>query len=389
MGKNRKIYLLRHARVEIDEPRCIGITDIPLSDEGKRQAKKIAEWIERLGVRGIYSSPLRRCMETAEIITERLELEKSEIQIRRDLHEVDAGKWENRKFSELKKSREYEERGKNIGYYILPGGESFAQGGERFGKCLTEIRKETDEVRGDILVVAHAGVIRAYLCQLLGKSINEVFEISQPYVGITILEEKEDKTLLVKEIGFLPSSYMDQKEIKRIYGLCQTPENVIQHMTAVAAYMERIRKKIEAFVVQDISEEHPWYLQEENWKTLKKAALLHDIARTRAHHAKEGADILEREGYKELADLVRYHNAAGKSAGDSEKNSQKIPSMTDVLFYADKRVKDTRIVSVDERFEASYEKCKSKEAKEKHHRLYLKTMEIERQLEELTGGKLL
>ena len=63
--------------------------------------------------------------------------------------------------------------------------------------------------------------------------------------------------------------------------------------------------------------------------------------------------------------------------------------MTDVLFYADKRVKDTRIVSVDERFEASYEKCKSKEAKEKHHRLYLKTMEIERQLEELTGGKLL
>ena len=386
MGKNRKIYLLRHARVEIDEPRCIGITDIMLSDEGKRQAKKIAEWVERLGVRKIYSSPLSRCMETAGIIAEKLNLEESEIQICRELHEVNAGKWENRRFSELKKTREYEERGKNIGYYVLPGGESCAQGGVRLGKCLEQIRNGTEE---DILVVTHAGVIRAYLCELLGRSANEVFGISQPYVGITILEEKEDKTLLVKEIGFLPSSYMDQKEIKRVYGLCQTPENVIQHMTAVAAYMERIRKKIEVFVVQDISEEHPWYLQEENWKTLKKAALLHDIARTRAHHAKEGADILEREGYKELADLVRYHNAVGKSAGDSEKNSQKIPSMTDVLFYADKRVKDTRIVSVDERFEASYEKCKSKEAKEKHHRLYLKTMEIERQLEELTGGKLL
>ena len=162
-----------------------------------------------------------------------------------------------------------------------------------------------------------------------------------------------------------------------------------QHMIAVAAYTERIRKKIQEFVMQDISEEHPWYWQEENWKTLKKAALLHDIARTRPHHAKEGADLLGREGYKELAELVRYHNTVESSAGVVEKKSRKIPSMTEVLFYADKRVKDTKIVSVDERFEASYEKCKSKEAKEKHHRLYLKTMEIERQLEELTGGKLL
>lgn len=387
MGKNRKIYLLRHARPEMDEPRCIGITDIPLCDEGRKQAKKIAEWIEKLGIRKIYSSPLGRCVETAGIIAEKQGLEKLEIQIRRELHEVDAGKWENRKFSELKKTREYEERGKNIGYYVLPDGESFAQGGERLGKCLARIRKETDS--GDILVVTHAGVIRAYLCGLLGRSVNEVFAIPQPYAGITILEEQKDKTLLLKEIGFLPSSYMDQKEIERIYNLCQTPENVRQHMVTVAAYMERIRKKMEEFVMQDISEEHPWYLQEENWRTLKKAALLHDVARTRPRHAKEGADILEREGYKELADLVRYHNAAEKATGDSKKNSQKIPTMTDVLFYADKRVKDTKIVSVDERFEVSYEKCKSKEAKEKHHRLYLKTKEIERQLEELTGGKLL
>ena len=109
----------------------------------------------------------------------------------------------------------------------------------------------------------------------------------------------------------------------------------------------------------------------------------------RPHHAKEGADLLEREGYKEIAELVRYHNTAESSAEDIKKNGQTIPDMTDILFYADKRVKDTKIVSVDERFEVSYEKCKSKEAKEKHHRLYLKTMNIERQLEELTGGKLL
>ena len=63
--------------------------------------------------------------------------------------------------------------------------------------------------------------------------------------------------------------------------------------------------------------------------------------------------------------------------------------MADVLFYADKRVKDTKIVTIEERFEASYEKCKSKEAKEKHQKLYLKSIAIEKKLEELTGGKLL
>lgn len=382
MGTSRKIYLLRHGIPVLDEPRCIGITDIPLSEDGKRQAKKIAEWLSKKGMRKVYSSPLKRCVETAEIVAERLNIEKSEITICRDFREINVGEWENRKFSEIKKSKEYEERGKNIGYYVLPGGESFAQAGIRFGECLDQIRKETKE---DILIVTHAGVTRAYLCELLGKSVNELFEFPKPYAGVTVLQEKEDGTLLAKEIGFLPSSCMDQNEIRRLYDLSQTPENVRQHMTAVATYVERIRKKMSELIIQDITEEYPWYLQEECWKTLKKAALLHDIARTKPHHAKVGADLLEREGYKELAELVRYHNAVrpGNSADKSTLD------MADVLFYADKRVKDTKIVTIEERFEASYEKCKSKEAKEKHQKLYLKSIAIEKKLEELTGGKLL
>ena len=89
---SRKVYLIRHAQPEFDVPRCIGITDLPLSEEGKEQASRMAGWIKTLGIQRIYSSPLARCTETAKIIARELGIAENSIEVRQDLHEVNVGR---------------------------------------------------------------------------------------------------------------------------------------------------------------------------------------------------------------------------------------------------------------------------------------------------------
>lgn len=209
MGQERRLYLVRHGELyeEGGIHRCLGHTDVPLTKRGESQAGKAAEWFRDKKIDKIYSSPLLRCVKTAEIIKSRMEAARQDIEIRilEALREMDAGKWENLSFEEIREKypEEYEARGRELGYYAPPGGESFYQAGIRFGECFEEIRKETE---GNILIVAHAGVMRGYLCSLLDISPNDVFTIPQPYAGITILKET-DTEFKPERIGWKPDMF--------------------------------------------------------------------------------------------------------------------------------------------------------------------------------------
>lgn len=69
-----RIYLVRHGEAEDDIEDCYGgIADFPLTQRGREQAAVIADQLAGEGIAGIYSSPLARARETAEIIAERLQ----------------------------------------------------------------------------------------------------------------------------------------------------------------------------------------------------------------------------------------------------------------------------------------------------------------------------
>lgn len=71
-----KLYLIRHGETIWNEKGLWqGITDVPLNEKGREQAKKLANSLER--VDAIYSSPLKRSLETAEEIARRFEKKSS------------------------------------------------------------------------------------------------------------------------------------------------------------------------------------------------------------------------------------------------------------------------------------------------------------------------
>ncbi|MDN5352719.1 MAG: alpha-ribazole phosphatase [Clostridiales bacterium] len=181
---DRTVYLIRHGKIELgNEKRLVGRTDLPLSEEGIEQVRRIGASFFRVPLECAYTSPLSRCVDTADIV---LAGRDTKIITVADFAEIDLGLWDNMKVSEIQAEypEAYEARGKDIAGYIPPEGESFYQVEKRVMPAFETIFEST---RGDIAIFAHAGVNRVIISHLLGLPINDLFNISQPYGCINIL----------------------------------------------------------------------------------------------------------------------------------------------------------------------------------------------------------
>lgn len=202
----RTIYLARHGRPDFPdgEKRCIGWTDVPLSEEGRRQiealGRRLAEdsWAE---IEAIYVSPLTRCVESARIVRDMLQQADGSaaggagrrngwipIYIVEELQEIHMGEWENLPFSQIKARfpEAYEARGRDIARFAPKGGESFQDVQRRAVAALERIRRGS---RGNILIMAHAGVNRTLISELEKRPLKKLLEIPQEYGGLYRYEE--------------------------------------------------------------------------------------------------------------------------------------------------------------------------------------------------------
>lgn len=193
LDKVRNIFLIRHCKPEFKEGirLCIGKSDIPLSNEGLEHAKQLAYYFTDININCIYSSPLKRAKETAEIIAEVMAGSRLNVVIKENFSELNIGKWDGLSFEEIKLRypEEYENRGKDLDNYIVEGGESMAMCRER---AIRELHKTIEESHGNILVVAHAGVIRTIISSLLNISIKETFDYKIDYGSVSLVTINEN-----------------------------------------------------------------------------------------------------------------------------------------------------------------------------------------------------
>lgn len=187
---SRKIYLVRHGKINVGtEKRYIGITDIHLNEEGILQALKLRKFFKKINIEKAYLSPLKRCIETTDIILENTNIKKI---ILSELMEINMGEWEGKTFSFIKSflPEQFKRRGENIGDFVPKGGESFKDLEKRVIPIFESIVNNTD---GNIIIVAHAGVNRIILKNILSISMQDIFRINQPYGCINELSYNNEK----------------------------------------------------------------------------------------------------------------------------------------------------------------------------------------------------
>lgn len=183
----RTIYLVRHGKPEFagGEKRCIGRTDLPLSEEGKLQIQALSGQFERSDIERIYTSPLRRCVESAYILSGVLSQGQDliPVEVVDGMEEIDMGVWENLTFAEIREAYPagYEKRGLNMADFAPPGGESFSDCQKRALKVFETIRKSS---RGNVILMGHAGFNRTLICSKEGKRLRDLLSIPQEYGSV-------------------------------------------------------------------------------------------------------------------------------------------------------------------------------------------------------------
>lgn len=176
------IILLRHGRIEDGKGRCMGRTDAPLSRDGLVQARTLADELGEIPLARLCSSPAGRAMATVAPLAARIGMEVDPLPA---LDEIDMGEWDGLSFDVIRERfpREYAERGKRLGAYRVPGGESFEDVAERAMEALGELAQGPKPV----LAATHAGVIRAVLCRITGHPLDGLFRFTPSYARCTIL----------------------------------------------------------------------------------------------------------------------------------------------------------------------------------------------------------
>lgn len=96
--KSYNIHFIRHGAISPTlKGRYIGMTDVPLSEEGKLQIRKLNATMDYPYAKAVFTSPLKRCTQTAKLIYP--EIEPLMID---QLMECNFGEWENKTADELK-----------------------------------------------------------------------------------------------------------------------------------------------------------------------------------------------------------------------------------------------------------------------------------------------
>ena len=381
----RTIWLVRHGAVDFGDLKgrvCLGWKDLPLSAEGEWQARHMARFFKERRVAGIFSSPLARAAQTAELVAAGIKAPVPEIQTVPELKEVDVGLWDGRTFDQIQERypKEYQAREQSPGRCPFPGGESLEQAGERFTKAFRKLLRENG---GDLLIVAHAGVIRGLLCALTGTDIDRQFDFYIPYLGLTQLrQESPGEDPVPVRIGCRPVEYLQADVAERIWEKCAVGAELKAHMIKVAeTALELIgcdptaarEDRLPVIVMAGAAKIDPrvlWY-----------AALLHDIRRACGRtHPQEAAAFLNKEGYQVLAEPVALHHdpAVWRPEGPLTE--------AELLYYADKLVQGDRPVSIEERFAKSREKCTTPEALAAHEARYRAAVGIGEKLKRIKNG---
>ncbi|MEJ7614631.1 MAG: histidine phosphatase family protein [Candidatus Fervidibacter sacchari] len=202
------IYLVRHGQtVWNEEGRLCGSSDVPLSDEGLAQARKLAARLKDIDITAIYSSPLLRARQTAEAIAA---CHCVEVKVEPDLREIDYGDWEGLKvvdaaerFPELERLRREDPM-----RFAAPNGEPMQLFAERVISAIQRIAaSHADET---VCVVAHQTVNRFILCWILQSPHLADFrfwrQLRQDPACVNLLQVREDgmwRVCLVNDICHL------------------------------------------------------------------------------------------------------------------------------------------------------------------------------------------
>jgi alpha-ribazole phosphatase/probable phosphoglycerate mutase len=181
-----RVFLIRHGETQWNrDSRIQGKSDVPLSDNGIRQAEALSRRLAGQDFAAVFSSDLSRARETAAIIARP---HNQPVRVLSDLQELNFGYWEGMTVEDVRRqySQESSAWWANPLETRIPGGENLAELAERSVRAIKTIIERYP--RQQVVVVAHGGTIRSIVGTVLGLDLNQYWRLRQDNASLSIIE---------------------------------------------------------------------------------------------------------------------------------------------------------------------------------------------------------
>jgi broad specificity phosphatase PhoE len=190
-----KLILARHGQTAWNVEKVFrGRADVDLDEVGIKQAELLGKYLSNWELEAIYSSPLRRALDTANMVAR---YQQVAVRITEDLIDFDYGEWQSLPEQEVKRLYPalFNEWHNSPHKVRMPGGEG-----------LEDVRRRAVEVvngilsrhQGNVLLVSHRVVSKVLICHLLGLDNSHFWNISQDVGGITIFNYVDGRFVLTR-----------------------------------------------------------------------------------------------------------------------------------------------------------------------------------------------
>jgi broad specificity phosphatase PhoE len=171
-----------------------GRADVDLDEMGVRQAGLLGKYLSNWELEAIYSSPLTRALDTANIIAR---YQKVGVHTAEGLIDFDYGEWQSLPEQEVKRLHPalLDEWHNNPHKVSIPGGESLE---DVRGRALEVINDVLCKHQGSVVLVSHRVVLKVLICYLLGLDNSHFWNIRQDVCGITIFNYVNGRFVLTR-----------------------------------------------------------------------------------------------------------------------------------------------------------------------------------------------
>ena len=161
-------HLLRHGQHDLGGGVLAGrMPGVGLSERGRAEIAAVAERLAGEGIAAVYSSPLQRTRESAEILGARLGLP---VALRDDLIELDFGEWTGTTFDAIRNDPRWQPWRTQGSLASIPGGESMREVQRRAVEAMLAI--SDSHPHEAVVAVSHGDVIRSVLVFALGMPLD-------------------------------------------------------------------------------------------------------------------------------------------------------------------------------------------------------------------------
>lgn len=178
------ILLVRHGETDWNRSgQIMGEQPVPLNRNGEAQAKRLASFLKSRSIRALYSSPVARALQTAEILASVLHVP---VTADRGLTEINVGEWEGQYWKDLTDEFARQQFYTRPEEARPPGGETLREVQARAIAVVERARAREGADR--LLFVSHADVVRTILAYYLRFDLKTVRQMRIDHASLTALE---------------------------------------------------------------------------------------------------------------------------------------------------------------------------------------------------------